>query len=184
MTGITDFIVTGTMPEEAVAKCAPLVPRELAVLWTDYGLGTFRDGYLRVVNPDDWMQLVENTHQGFNPLIPIMTTAMGDIIGWDGEMLLLLDYRHGLVRHVLTAKHFLRLLDEPKYMEEELYWNPYPQARERYGTPDHSQCFGYVPILGAGGTEVSDSLQIVDMRTHIELITALMGPLDRFVFRS
>ncbi len=182
MTAITDFAVTGTIPQSAIERYAAVVPAELAVLWTDYGVGTFRDGYLRVVNPDDWMQLVTNTHQGFNPLIPIMTTAMGDIIGWDGEMLLLLDYRHGLVWHVLTAKHFLRLLDEPKYMEEELSWNPYPQARERYGTPDPSQCFGYVPILGAGGPEVVDNLQIVDMRTHVEQITALKGPLDRFVF--
>ena len=56
------------------------------------------------------------------------------------------------------------------------------QGLERRSVPGPGQCFGYVPILGAGGPEVVDNLQIVDMRTHLELITALMGPLDRFVF--
>lgn len=181
MTGITDFVVTGTMPQAAIDKYAPLVPAELAVLWTDYGIGTFRDGYLRVVNPDDWTQLVRDTHQGFNPLIPIMTTAMGDIIGWDGELLLLLDYRHGLVRTLFSENYFLKNLDEPGFMEEELFWAPYPQARDRLGVPDPSQCFGYVPILAAGGPENVENLQILDMHTHIEVITVFMGPLDRFV---
>jgi hypothetical protein len=62
MTGIADFVATWTMPLSAIEKYAPLVPPELAVLWTDYGIGTFRDGYLRVVNPDDWGQLVALHH--------------------------------------------------------------------------------------------------------------------------
>ncbi|GAB3566762.1 hypothetical protein GCM10027405_26300 [Arthrobacter alkaliphilus] len=84
MTGITDFDVIETMPNAATDKYAALVPAELAVLWTDYGLGTFRDGYLRVVNPDDWMRLVRDTHRSFNPLIPIapvelITALMGPL---------------------------------------------------------------------------------------------------------
>ncbi|GGI02406.1 hypothetical protein GCM10007170_44080 [Arthrobacter liuii] len=158
-----------------------MVPPELAVLWTDYGVGTFHEGYLPVVNPDDWGQLVQDTHQGLNPLIPIMTTAMGDVIGWDGELLLLLDYRHGLVWTLFSEKFFLKHLDEPGYMEEELHWSPYPQAREQHGTPGPGQCFGYVPILAAGGAEKVENLQILDMHTHIEVITALTGPLDEFV---
>ncbi|WP_285728241.1 T6SS immunity protein Tdi1 domain-containing protein [Psychromicrobium xiongbiense] len=184
MTGITDFVPTGHMPQASIDKYAPLVPAELAVLWTSFGIGTFHKGYLRVVDPNDWSKLVDETYRGFNPLIPIMTTAMGDIIGWDGEMLLLLDYRHGLIRHVLTAKHFLRLIGEERYMEEDLFWSPYPEARERYGVPGPEQCFGYIPILGAGGPEKVENLQILDMHTHIEVIAALMGPLDRFVFHS
>lgn len=169
------------MPKSAIKKYAALVPPELAVLWTDYGIGTFREGYLRVVNPDDWGQLVTDTHEGFNPLIPIMTTAMGDIIGWDGELLLLLDYRHGLVRTLFAETFFLEDTQSLKYMEAKLFWSPYPQAREKYGTPGPDQCFGYVPILAAGGPEKVENLQILDMHTHIEVITALAGPLDRFV---
>ncbi|MHA7197164.1 T6SS immunity protein Tdi1 domain-containing protein [Arthrobacter alkaliphilus] len=181
MTGITDFVATGAMSQATVEKYGALVPRELSLLWTDYGVGTFRDGYLRVINPDDWMQLVRDTHRGFNPLIPIMTTAMGDIIGWDGELLLLLDYRHGLVRTLFSENYFLRNLDEPGFMEEELFRAPYPEARERYGVPGPGQCFGYVPILAAGGPEKTENLQILDMHPHIEVITTFTGPLDRFV---
>ncbi|GAB3566744.1 DUF1851 domain-containing protein [Arthrobacter alkaliphilus] len=181
MTGITDFAVTGTMPQSAIDKYAAVVPAELASLWTDYGLGNFRDGYLRVVNPDDWMQLVQDTHKGFRPLIPIMTTAMGDIVGWDGELLRLLDYRHGLVRTLFGEAYFVTDTQSSKYMESKLFWSPYPEARELYGVPDPGQCFGYVPFLAAGGPETVENLQILDMRTHIEVITAFMGPLDQFV---
>ncbi|MFH5880271.1 T6SS immunity protein Tdi1 domain-containing protein [Arthrobacter sp. NA-172] len=93
------------------------------------------------------MQLVSDTHKGFRSLIPILTTAMGDIIGWDGELLRLLDYRHGLVRTLFAETFFVIDTQSPKCMESKLFCEPYPQARERFGTPEPGQCFGYVPIL-------------------------------------
>ena len=45
---------------ELVAQYGDLVPPELIEVWEQYGFGTFCDGYLQVVNPNDYAALLES----------------------------------------------------------------------------------------------------------------------------
>ena len=42
------------MPEEVIERYRDLVPKEMIEIWKKYGLGSFMNGYLRVINPDDY----------------------------------------------------------------------------------------------------------------------------------
>ena len=48
------------MPEEVIERYRDLVPKEMIEIWKKYGLGSFMNGYLRVIN--DYKKLVEETY--------------------------------------------------------------------------------------------------------------------------
>jgi len=50
------------MPTEIIEKYKGQVPDEIIEIWKNYGLGSFLNGYLRVINPDDYKELVEETY--------------------------------------------------------------------------------------------------------------------------
>jgi hypothetical protein len=54
----------------------------------------------------------------------------------------------------------------------------YPKAVEMYGPLAYDECFGYVPLLGLGGSEQVKNPQKVKIKEQIMLITALLGPFD------
>ena len=43
------------------------------------------------------------------------------------------------------------------------------------GELKQDECFGYVPLLGLGGSEKIDNLRKVKIREHIELIAKMTG---------
>ena len=77
---LKDFIRVAAMPQEVIEKYKDQVPEELVQIWKEDGLGTFLDGYLKVINPDDYLELVQETYFRGNISIPIFATAFGDII--------------------------------------------------------------------------------------------------------
>ena len=54
----------------------------------------------------------------------------------------------------------------------------YNEAVTKYGNIKFDECFGYVPLLGLGGSEKVDNLKVVKTREHIELITQLVGRIE------
>ena len=105
---------------------------------------------------------------------------MGDIIVWEKSRYLnLLNFRKGKV-NVISAgfDFFLEDLNDKSFIEEELEWDPYPTATKEYGEPDFDECFGYVPLLGLGGSEKVENLKKVKIVEHISMITQLMGEVE------
>ena len=72
---LNDFKKEKDMPKEVIEKYRNLVPKEMIEIWEKYGLGSFLNGYLRVINPDDYKELVEETYFRRNVAIPIFITA-------------------------------------------------------------------------------------------------------------
>ena len=59
---LKDFKKEKEMPEEVIERYRDWVPKEMIEIWKKYGLGSFMNGYLRVINPDDYKKLVEETY--------------------------------------------------------------------------------------------------------------------------
>jgi len=68
---------------EVIERYRGLVPKEMLEIWEKYGLGSFMNGYLRVINPNDYKKLVEETYFRGNKAIPIFITAFADIVTWE-----------------------------------------------------------------------------------------------------
>ncbi|WP_192497739.1 T6SS immunity protein Tdi1 domain-containing protein [Pseudoclavibacter sp. CFCC 13611] len=177
----------GVVSKRARRRFRKVLPPGVLAWWGEYGQGVAFDGFLRLIDPlDGWMELVAQTAQTLGEVVPVATTAMGDVLAWQLENdgrghLLLIDYRHGEIRTLASrdVDYFAKdLRDEPDSMQqaEELGWSPFPEAVERLGVPGFDECFGYVPILAAGGPEDVSHLQRLDMRTHLLIIAEFAGP--------
>ena len=47
---------------ETVKKYENKLPAELIGIWKEYGYCTMLDGYLRVIDPDDYKELIDDTY--------------------------------------------------------------------------------------------------------------------------
>jgi hypothetical protein len=180
-----NYTITEKPSLDFIASYSERIPSELLEVWEQYGFGIFGDGYLRIVNPANYVELVADTYQltstpSDGPPLALFTTAMGDLLIWEMGYLSLVDYRHGNVTIVgKSLKNFFRVFAEDSYLVERLRWEPYPAARERLGEPAFDECFGYVPALALGGPETVGHLQKVKLREHIYLLSQLTGRLER-----
>ncbi|MGG1441763.1 T6SS immunity protein Tdi1 domain-containing protein [Brevibacillus laterosporus] len=156
------------------------IPLELVNIWKQYGFGSILQGYLKIINPDKFQDLLEDVYIRYQEAIPLFTTSMGDIIVWEkGRYLNLLNFRKNRVSVISAGfDFFFEDLNDNSFLDEELNWFPYPEAIEKYGEPKIDECFAYVPILGLGGPEKVENLSKVKLFEHIYLITQFMGPIE------
>ncbi|APC40574.1 T6SS immunity protein Tdi1 domain-containing protein [Clostridium estertheticum] len=175
-----DFILEKKASEDIIAKYTGKVPKELLYVWNKYGFGTILNGYLKIINPEEIQEILEEVYTRNQQAIPLFTTAMGDIIVWEKERYLnLLNFRKKVVSVISAGfDFFLDDLGDVSFLDEELNWKPYSEAVIKYGKPAFDECFGYVPLLGLGGPEKVKNLEMVKFIEHIYLITQFMGQIE------
>ncbi|WP_246860922.1 GAD-like domain-containing protein [Bacillus sp. REN3] len=71
-----DFQQIGKVEDTTINKYKELLPKELIEAWRIHGYGTFMNGYLKVVNPDEFVELVNETYIRNKGTIPIFATSM------------------------------------------------------------------------------------------------------------
>lgn len=95
-TVFNDFKRYKIADETIISKYKGILPGELIETWERYGFGIFVNGFLKVINPDDNLNILESSYIRHEQAIPIFTTAMGDIIVWEKDKYVsLLNYRKG-----------------------------------------------------------------------------------------
>ncbi|MBC1905417.1 DUF1851 domain-containing protein [Listeria booriae] len=177
---MNDFIHVNKMAEEVCQKYSGKIPDELLSIWRDYGIGGLLNGYLKIINPDDFQDILEETYFRSDVSIAIFATIMGDIIVWEkNKYLNLLNFRRGTVKVIESGfEFFLEDIEDENFLIEELDWNPYKEASEKFGSPAYDECFGYIPLLALGGSDKVENLKKVKLREHILFITALTGAIE------
>lgn len=125
-----------------------------------------------MINPNEYLPILEDVYVRHDLATPPFSTAMGDILVWEDEYLMALNFRKQQVNVVAkNLKFFFGDLNDEYFLEEALDWSPYPKAVMKYGELAFDECFGYVPLLGLGGVEKVESLKKVKLKEHIYLIT-------------
>lgn len=175
---LSDFKKVGELPAEFIKIFEKILPGEIVYIWKEYGLGSFGSGYFKVIDPRAYSDLIEETFFAGEECLPIMATALGDVLVWDNEVVSyeLLMYRYGIYR--LIDKRFFQLLRDRTFVDTELEPVNYKEAAELLGEPDYDECFGYVPLLALGGGETADHLKRCKTREHIYLISQLAGNIE------
>ena len=80
---LKNFVKVADMPQEVIEKYKDQVPAELVQIWQEDGLGTFLDGYLKVINPDNYLELLQDSYFRGDVAFPMFVTAFGDVITWE-----------------------------------------------------------------------------------------------------
>lgn len=174
---LNDFVHYASVEQSVIDEYTDKVPDNILAIWKQLGLGYFMNGYLKIIDPNEYQQLVGNTYFRGKESIPIMLTGLGDVITWEkGKYLGLIKYRRGTFEILETGCSYFweDLLDE-SYVLECLDNQQYFAACNKYGNLKYDECFGYTPLLGLGGSEIVDNLKKVRIKEHILIIAQLVG---------
>lgn len=174
---LKDFVKIAEVNESLIQKYKELLPSEIITIWKEYGFGTFRNGYFKVINPDDYKALLESSYFMGNVSIPIFATAFGDLLIWQkNRFVSIVKYRYSdfdVITEGLEYFHETILDDE---LADEFYtFQKYEKAVKKYGFLEYDECFGYVPLLAMGGRESVNNIKKVKIKEHIALIADLTG---------
>lgn len=176
-TVLSDFIKYSDVDKKIISQYENQLPQEIIDLWKNYGYGTFYNGYLKIINPNEYKELIENSYFQGNVSLPVFVTAFGDIITWEKNQFLgIIKYRYGENDVISDGfDFFFEDLSSGEFDEEIFSINKYKEAIDKYGKLEYDECFGYTPILGMGGTESVENLKKVKIKEHIALISNFIG---------
>lgn len=177
MNAFNDFVFFSEFNYNTINDYHSKIPVELHEIWKKYGEGCFLDGYFKVINPDDYAKLINESYFRGKYAIPILVTALAEIITWEeGEFIGKIDYPHG-VFHLIGKKftHFLSNLEDQDFLDEYFNQVTYKKAISQLGKLSYDECFGHIPLLSLGGKDSVDSLQRCKVLEHIQLITNVTG---------
>ena len=174
---LENFVKVADMPQEVIEKYQNQVPAELLQIWQEDGLGTFLDGYLKVINPDDYLELLQNSYFRGEISIPIFATAFGNIITWEkNEFLGIIKYKDGTFDIFLeNLSLFIKFLPDKSFTDDYFDIPLYKKAVAKHGQLAYDECFGFVPLLALGGFKDVDHMDKVKVLEHIYLMYQLTG---------
>lgn len=176
----SNFKLYSRVDDATLEKYKSVLPAEMLSVWKEYGFGTILDGYLKIVDPDEYKDVLEMAYYAADLAIPVFVTAFGDVIVLEkGDYIYSLKFKNGTFSIIPGGFEFFWEDLENGYIEEiskEL--DKYKAAVERLGELEFDECFGYTPLLGLGGSEATENLDKVDTKIHIELITQLLGKIE------
>ncbi|MFJ2370773.1 GAD-like domain-containing protein [Microbacterium sp. NPDC087665] len=179
MVEIADFVSHAPVEPEVITEYRGRVPDELVELWEQYGYGAFGEGFLRVINPKLYEAEIGDCigkTQGDGIAIPIMVTALGDLITWEPSLgLVAVQYRLGTVYGLGTRVRSVLRLVEDGLIASRLKGEIFAQAVEAYGELPYDQSFIFAPLLSLGGTVKVENLHKRETITAIQMMVEFQG---------
>lgn len=172
-----DYIKFSDVDEKLISQYEEKLPQKIIYIWKNYGLGTFYNGYLKIINPNEYKELIEKTYFQGNVSIPIFATAFGDIITWEKNQFIgIIKYRYGENDVISDGFDFFYedLLDG-EFDDTDFNIKKYKEALNKYGMLEYDECFGYVPLIAMGGKESVENIKKAKIKEHISLISNFIG---------
>lgn len=172
-----DFEIYSKVDQLTREKYSSQLPEELLSFWDTHGFGSMLDGYLKVINPDFYIEFLQQSYFRGKVSVPIFATAMGEIITWEeGQYIGKINYPHGTFDIIGGKfKFFFKDLLDPYYLQTRLTIGTFQEAEKIHGEVLYDECFGYVPLLALGGRDSVESLQKCKLYEHLQLIVSFIG---------
>lgn len=174
------FNCVSKVSNEMITKYDGRLPKEMLDVWKEYGFGTILDGYLKIINPEEYDEVLEMSYFRADVSIPIFVTGFGDIIVLEeGRYIRSIEFKNGTFEAIPGGFGFFwEDLEDESIDEIYKELDKYKAAVEKLGELEFDECFGYTPLLGLGGSEKIDNIEKVNTKVYIELITQMMGRIE------
>ncbi|MFK8296145.1 T6SS immunity protein Tdi1 domain-containing protein [Capnocytophaga canimorsus] len=165
-------------------------PKEVIWLWENMGFGIYENGYLQLVNPEEWDFVFEYIDKILEPAVVIGITALGDILVWEGNDNWTIAPDEGNRMGFFNVRNLSKKIKAQVwgYLEfdadikkgtprqiKEFQTKPYLEMKDKLPKLEYGQCYGYVPALALGGSRSNKNLQVVDTKAYIHIIGQAVG---------
>lgn len=157
------------------------LPDEIIYLITKYNNASFLNDYIFIVNPFDYVTLLNSIYIPFSePSTCFARDAFGSLYVWENNSIKLVNVRYGLSEIIgrKPSVFFNFKMTDNGFLKKRLKIDTFKIAHEKLGSVSLDECYGYFPILASGGAEKPENLKLVKMREHIELISQLAGKIE------
>lgn len=83
------YVKHSDVSEEMISKYEQMFrgkfPKELVWIWRNMGFGVYENGYLQIVNPEEYDFVFDYIDKLLEPTIVWGITALGDLLLWEGN---------------------------------------------------------------------------------------------------
>lgn len=179
-----DYIKYKEAGDNIIEKYQAVLPEEILYIWNSYGFGTFENGFIRFVNPDEYNEFLKYCKTYLEPTLVIAVTAMGDLIVWEGNQNATVaaneGNRYALFSFTKGKKEILgtkpvvinRIIGDKEFTADRGYFDSkiFYLAKETLGNLAFDECYGFEPLLALGGSEKISNLKIVKTREYLDII--------------
>ena len=184
---ITSYIKIADVPNNVINKYKSIAPEELIYIWENMGLGIYENGFLQLVNPDEYQFVLEYIDPLLEPRFIWGFTALGDLLCWEGNIDATISPKEGnrcfrvdihqCKRNVIdnmegTLNVFIGL---EFFLEDMFGAKNYLKNKNKLPKLNYGECYGYVPTLALGGSKSVKNLKVVNHKAYIELIGQAVG---------
>ena len=157
------------------------LPEELSFLLEKYPHASLLNRFFFIVNPIVYADVLNEIYIPLNtPSTCFARDAFGSLYVWENESIKIVNVRYGMseiVGRKPSVFFNLKMTDEG-FLKKRLQFDKFIEAKERLGELAYDECYGYVPILAAGGPEKVENLQKLKLREHILIISQLAGKIE------
>jgi hypothetical protein len=166
--------------QNSLHQLKDLLPNDLLTLISQ-GEGSYMNGYLWIIDPPGYQDILEEVYKPVeNPSTCFARDAFGGLYVWEGESIVYINVRHGNSKVIgrKISVFFNNIITDWEYLSEVLYLENFYPAKEALGDLSFDECYGYVPLLGLGGSEKVENLQKVKIKEHLSIIAQAVGKID------
>lgn len=167
-------------PLDHLEKIKNTLPDELFAFISN-GIGSYMDGFLWVVDPVQYDAILKGIYIPVQePSVCFARDAFGGLYTYEDNSVIYVNIRHGISKVIGRKVHILfnSIMTDWEYFTEELSLENYIPAKEKLGKVEQDECYGYVPLLGLGGSEKVENLEKVKLKEHILLISQALGKIE------
>ena len=188
------YVKHSDAPKEVIEKYRNMhqgqsyFPEELIWIWENMGFGVYEDGFLQIVNPDEYEFVFEYIDKLLEPTVVWGVTALGNLLVWEGNDNWTIAPDEGNRYSFIDVNElkdsvdssrvdvFLNILvNDEEDLTEDFAAKPYLQIKGKLPKLEYGQCYGYVPALTLGGTKSNKNLKVVDTKSYIDIIGQSVG---------
>ena len=188
------YVKHSDAPKEVIEKYKNMYqgqsyfPEELIWIWENMGFGVYEDGFLQIVNPDEYEFVFEYIDKLLKPTVVWGVTALGDLLVWEGndnwtiapdegnriDLIDVSNLDNKVLGGAIDVDLNILLGDEDDLID---FYNakPYLQIKGKLPKLEYGQCYGYVPALVLGGAKSNKNLKVVDTKSYIDIIGQSVG---------
>ena len=188
------YVKHSDVPKEIIDKYKNMYqgqsyfPEELIWVWENMGFGVYEDGFLQIVNPDEYEFVFEYIDKLLEPTVVWGVTALGNLLVWEGNDNWTIAPDEGNRYSFIDVNElkdsvdssrvdvFLNILvNDEEDLTEDFAAKPYLQIKGKLPKLEYGQCYGYVPALVLGGAKSNKNLKVVDIKSYIDIIGQSVG---------
>ena len=177
------------VPQKLINKYENILPNELITVWETMGFGIYEDGFLQLINPDEYEFVFEYVDKLLEPSIIWAVTALGDLLMWEGNKNWTISPDEGNRIKMINVRNCkTRILGDMEFVldftlgditaivnKEYFAAKPYLDIKSKLTPLEYGQCYGYFPTLALGGSASVKNLKITDIKTYIDIIGRAAG---------